>query len=121
MTNKKGTRRPPHIDKALKEIRSFARAEMAKNQIVQFRVDEADFERLVKMATEKEYPIGTMVRNWVFERLSLEEQSGVQVANKSKKPGAITYDQILPTLDEIKKRMTVCENAIEKLEKPKKK
>lgn len=61
--------RPAHIDKAMKELRSFARSEMAKTEIIQFRVDQADFERLVEAATAYQMPMGAMVRDWVLDRL----------------------------------------------------
>lgn len=71
MTNKQ-TKRPDHINKAMKELRSYARSEMAKTEIVQFRVDKADFERLVEAATACQMPMGAMVRDWVLNRLEPE-------------------------------------------------
>jgi hypothetical protein len=68
MSNKR-VKRPTHINKAMKELRSYARSEMAKTEIVQFRVDQADFERLVEAATANQMPMGAMVRKWVLEYL----------------------------------------------------
>ncbi len=77
--NTKQSKRPPHISKAMKELRSYAKWELSKSDIVQFRVDKADFEHLVKTATELQTPMGAMVRQWVLERL---ESSTGQVTSK---------------------------------------
>ena len=65
----KQSKRPAHINKAMKALRSYARTETAKTEIVQFRVDKEDFERLVDAATVNKMPMGAMIRNWVMDSL----------------------------------------------------
>ncbi|MBX9878754.1 MAG: hypothetical protein K2Y22_09890 [Candidatus Obscuribacterales bacterium] len=65
----KQPKRPAHINKAMKDLRSYARSEMSKTEIVQFRVDKSDFETLVEAASKLQMPMGAMVRHWVLEKL----------------------------------------------------
>ena len=50
-----------------------ARIEVAKTEIVQFRVDADNINKLYQSAAKAKMPIGTMVRQWVLERLAIEE------------------------------------------------
>lgn len=60
------------LAKRKSEMTARARAEVAKTEIVQFRVDAEVIEKLYECSAEMKLPVGTMVRQWVIERLSLE-------------------------------------------------
>jgi hypothetical protein len=55
------------------EMTARARAEVAKTEIVQFRVDADNIQKLYEHAAKLKLPVGTMVRQWVMDRLSAEE------------------------------------------------
>jgi hypothetical protein len=55
---------------------------VAKTEQLNLRIDETSILRLYKAADCKGKPVGTMVREWIQDRLSLEE-------NPSKKPANI--------------------------------
>ena len=59
---------------------SRARAEVAKTEIVQFRLDPTNILRLYELAEKSKKPLGTMVRNWVLERMASEPTRGGQMS-----------------------------------------
>jgi len=119
-------KRPAHINKAMKELRSYARSEMAKTEIVQFRVDQSDFERLVEAASQLEMPMGAMVRQWVIANLnkplpSKKSNSQLIVAettsswSPSNSPGRAAHNiddinQVKAELSRLRKRMDKLES-----------
>ena len=64
------------LEKRKAEMTSRARAEVAKTEIVQFRLDPTNILRLYELAEKSKKPLGTMVRNWVLERMALESTNG---------------------------------------------
>ena len=56
------------VDMALR-----ARTEVAKTEIMQFRLDAANIEKLHEQAAKCKMPVGAMVRQWVLDRLVVEE------------------------------------------------
>jgi hypothetical protein len=59
---------------AKRKVNMAARAKtrVAKTEIVQFRLDADNITRLYEFATELKKPVGTMVREWVLERMAAE-------------------------------------------------
>jgi len=55
------------------DMSARARAEVAKTEILQFRLDADNISRLYEFATELKKPVGTMVREWVLERMAAEQ------------------------------------------------
>ena len=73
MTSKgKKLKRPPEIDKAVKEFRAASRSELAKKEVVQFRMDTDDLQQLFQVCALKKKPVGTLVREWVLEHTQQE-------------------------------------------------
>jgi hypothetical protein len=68
------------LEKRKAEMTSRARAEVAKTEIVQFRLDPANILRLYELAEKNKKPLGAMVRNWVLERMAVESTSGTQAS-----------------------------------------
>ena len=61
------------ITKALNEMRSVAREEVAKREVLHFRIDKPSILEIYEVATRKKEPVGSMVREWVLERLQDEQ------------------------------------------------
>ncbi len=72
MTKRNKPRRPREIDRAVKEFRAASRAELAKTEVVQFRMDTDDLQRLYRVCALNKKPVGTLVREWVLERTGRE-------------------------------------------------
>jgi hypothetical protein len=68
------------LEKRKAEMTSRARAEVAKTEIVQFRLDPINILRLYELAEKSKKPLGAMVRNWVLERMALEPTSRGQAS-----------------------------------------
>ena len=83
MTTKKNKpQRPPEIDQAVKEFRTASRAELAKKEVVQFRMDTDDLQKLYQVCALNKKPVGTLVREWVLERIGYESATTNLTANK---------------------------------------
>lgn len=73
---------PEELSKRKRETLLQARAEVAKTGMVQFRIDEESIQRLYDRASELKKPIGTMVREWVLERLAAEDGRSTSATTK---------------------------------------
>lgn len=62
------TRRKRMQEEALKSI--------AKTEQLNIRIDEDSINRLYSVASNQGKPVGTMVRQWILDRLATEEQPG---------------------------------------------
>jgi hypothetical protein len=61
------------LDRRKAQTGERARAEVAKTEIMQFRLDAESIERLYAQSAKCKLPVGAMVRQWVLERLAKEE------------------------------------------------
>ncbi|HEY9871324.1 MAG TPA: hypothetical protein V6D08_19350 [Candidatus Obscuribacterales bacterium] len=77
-----------------------ARAEVAKTEIVQFRLDADNISRLYEFATALRKPVGTLVREWVLERMA-SEQGG----SKSQPVTQQEFSKLADRVAEIEKKM----------------
>jgi len=62
------------IDKRGRRLQQEALKSVAKTEQLNLRMDEANIYRLYTLAKNKRKPVGTMVREWIVERLDLEER-----------------------------------------------
>ena len=62
------------IEKRGRRLQREALKSVAKTEQLNLRMDEANIYRLYNLAKKKQKPVGTMVREWVIERLDLEER-----------------------------------------------
>lgn len=67
---KKMTRQQLEERKA--RLTEAARSEVAKREVMHFRLDAATIQGLYEIAEEQQRPVGAMVREWVSERLDRE-------------------------------------------------
>jgi hypothetical protein len=68
-----------------------AKAEIAKSGIVQFRFEPANILKLYEASAKCKKPVGTMVREWVLERLQQEHggAGGDKIQNIEKRLTAL--------------------------------
>lgn len=60
------------LQERMDKLKASARAEVAKSEVMHFRLDTPSIEQLYVLAGHKRKPVGTLVREWVLERLQLE-------------------------------------------------
>lgn len=65
------------LEKRKTDMALRARAEVAKTEIMQFRLDAASIVKLHEQAAKCRMPVGAMVRQWVLDRLAAEEAEKV--------------------------------------------
>lgn len=66
----------PRMRKLLEKGRTEARSKVIERGIVQFRADPELMAKLLEVSENQRIPLGTMVRNWVAERLEDSENQG---------------------------------------------
>ena len=65
-------------EKAIANLRPEAQNRLIKNEIMRFRLESETFERLLKYARKINKPVGTLVREWVVEKLNQLESKPKQ-------------------------------------------
>lgn len=65
------------------ELGQLARKELAKTEIMRFRMEPRDILRLFDIAKQKRQHTGSMVRQWVLERMEIESHPGARASNVS--------------------------------------
>jgi chromosome segregation ATPase len=60
------------LEKRKTEMTARARVEIAKTEIVQFRLDPGNILKLYELAEKAKKPLGAMIRDWALERMQLE-------------------------------------------------
>lgn len=107
MTSKANkSQRPSEIDKALKEFRATSRAELAKKEVVQFRIDTEDLQKLYQVCALKKKPVGTLVREWVLERTE-------HILSAKETPKTIKLEQ---NISDISRQLNFMKDRFERLE-----
>ncbi len=73
------------IEKRGRRMQQEALKSVAKREQLNIRMDEENIYRLYEFAKLKGKPVGTLVREWIVERLDLEQQprdaKSVRLAN----------------------------------------
>jgi len=59
-----------------KRMQQEALKSVAKTSQLNIRIDEDCIMRLYALAAQEERPVGTMVREWIVDRLKFEEEGG---------------------------------------------
>ena len=63
------------LEERMSKLKASARAEVAKTEVMHFRMDAPSIEQLYILAGQKRKPVGALVREWVMERMQLESNS----------------------------------------------
>ena len=69
MREKKRTEMTPELIDRIGKVKQKARDWLVKNEIVQFRLDQESYRNLFLIAERERKPIGTLVREWISERI----------------------------------------------------
>lgn len=65
------------LERAKQNLRAYARGEILKREMIQFRCEPSLMARLLDLVGERQVPLGPMIRQWVAERLEMEERGGI--------------------------------------------
>lgn len=65
-----------HLAKRKKQSRDAAKAEIAKSEIMHFRLDPKSIQGIYAVAEKQRKNPGALVREWVLERLAAESGEG---------------------------------------------
>ena len=67
------------------ELKKIAHAEIIKREVMQFRLEPENIEKLYRIAAQKRKPVGTLVREWMIERINTEpiSKTGKSIARDS--------------------------------------
>ena len=72
---------PPRMRALLEKGRAKVRKEVIERGIAQFRVDPDTMQQLLEFSEHRGLPLGTMLREWVKERLRSERSKTKQTSN----------------------------------------
>ncbi len=93
----------PGLKRRVKQLKKKARDYIAKTEVVQFRLDEQTYQDLFSIAETARRPLGTIIREWVTERVQQELNSGGKHGQATVSRLEITTLQ--KQLDDIKRRL----------------
>jgi predicted DNA binding CopG/RHH family protein len=88
VTERKKSKSKMPIDERLRrrqQLQKAAAKDYAKTEQINFRIDEESVNELIDVANAKGQPLGTLIREWVLERLA-EEKSDKKPELKHKAP-----------------------------------
>jgi hypothetical protein len=71
----------PRMRALLEKGRAEAHKHVVERGIAQFRVDPETMDQLLKLSDHRGIPLGTMLREWVKERLRSEQSKTKQASN----------------------------------------
>lgn len=98
------------LQKRKTELKKMVRADIVRREVMQFRLEPESIEKLYKIAVTKRKPIGTMIREWINERINAE------LVESKTRTKTVSYSDLKTPLEEIKERISVCEAIANKLE-----
>jgi len=67
------------LKERMDKLKASARAEVAKTEVMHFRMDAPSIEQLYVLAGQKKMPVGALVRQWVLERMQLESNPAAEM------------------------------------------
>ena len=71
------------IDKRKTALRRAASEQLAKDEQVNFRIEERTIRELQELSSRRGRPLGTMIREWVLERLTQEKLAETDATGKA--------------------------------------
>lgn len=105
------------LKKRKAELGKQAREELAKSEVMRFRLAPTSILQLCELAEQKRQHVGTMVREWVLERAEAEANLGYKagaISGMCKEPsGAAYYSDF--DLNAILQRLQSLEKEVERL------
>ncbi len=113
------------LKKRKAELKKIVHAEIIKREVMQFRLEPENIDRLYRIAAQKRKPAGTLVREWIIDRIDDEQKTKVSRASASNASSVVTaFDlaidrlksELQKPLDELNKRMYIVEGMARKTE-----
>ena len=89
----------PALEQRIGRVREKARDYIAKTEVVQFRLDEITHRELFSIAEQLRRPVGSIVREWVTERI--KQELVVQKTDNRNQPSATTSAQVADLQNQI--------------------
>ncbi len=62
------------LKKRKAELKKLVHAEIVRREVLQFRLEPENIDRLYRIAAKKRKPVGTLIREWMIEKINLEAQ-----------------------------------------------
>jgi hypothetical protein len=64
----------PALAEKVAKLKKKARNYLIKTEVMQFRLDQETYRALFSIAENRQRPVGTLVREWITERVKVEFQ-----------------------------------------------
>jgi hypothetical protein len=110
------------LQKRKDELKQIVHADIVRREVMQFRLEPDNIEKLYRIAANKRKPVGTLVREWITDRINSELNEDVSSSDQTNtSPELINAvyklrEELQKPLDELNKRMCVFESLANKLE-----
>jgi hypothetical protein len=107
------------LQKRKAELKKLVHAEITKREVMQFRLEPENIDKLYQIALKQRVAVGTLVREWIIERINAELKQGQDHGlppAKSKDDQSMHLaiaklrSELREPLDEIMARVSVLEN-----------
>lgn len=86
MKSKNRTAMTPELQQRISRVKKKARDYLTKTEIVQFRLDAETYAALFSLAEKHRKPAGTLVREWVSDRISRDMAATAGSATSALQP-----------------------------------
>lgn len=97
------------LDKATVQMKN----EIAKREVIPFRLDKQNVKLLQNIALQKKMHVGTLVRQWVLERLADEvSEDGVRAKNIKQKDLRVAVTQLQSDLNQISQHVRALKKCV---------
>ena len=106
------------LQKRKTELKKMVHAEIVRREVMQFRLEPHNIERLYEIALKSRKPVGTLLREWVTERIK-EDVRTFEKARDHRRAAQtdVTVNAIRKPLEELKSSISVFEAAAKRLER----
>ncbi len=64
------------LQKRKAELKKLVHAEITKREVMQFRLEPENIDKLYQIALKQRIAVGTLVREWIIERINAELNHG---------------------------------------------
>src|SRR5277367_1804014 len=103
-------KRAKQLVERAKKTSEAAHTRIVKDATVQFRLDQENMERLLKIADQQRTGVGVVCRNWVLDRLQKREKSGV--ANEDVSKAIIGNSNLQTQLTDLKREVNALKKSL---------
>jgi hypothetical protein len=107
------------LQKRKAELKKMVHAEIVRREVMQFRLEPENIEKLYQVAVKKRRPVGTLVREWVTEKINNELEAAGKVKSIRSSAGTqeLSITELQKPLEELKERISIFEAAARRIER----